>query len=162
MELHLENYFSNFRSSSNISPMGTLTIYLADDDLEDREFFAFALLGLPISAAVIHFSEGGELIRALCDDSQCPDAIFLDLNMPGMGGFECLSRVRGMERFHKTPIIMYSTAAHRIDVLRAMESGANRYLKKPSSMNQLKTVLYKYLRELAHPGQMSDDFRVLS
>ncbi|TLF47094.1 response regulator [Maribacter aurantiacus] len=125
-------------------------IYLADDDSDDRAFFSDALGEIPIATTIEEFSNGVDLMSFLLNsEHQKPDAIFLDLKMPMMDGFECLADIRDLESFSNIPVIIYSTSFHEKDVERLKKMGATLYLKKPSSFNQLKTLLHKCLSHLA-------------
>ena len=121
-------------------------IYLADDDSDDRKFFSDALAEIPISTSIQEFSNGVDLMSHLLNrENEKPHAIFLDLKMPMMDGFECLSDIRDLDFLNNIPVIIYSTSFHQKDVDRLKEMGATLYLKKPSSFNQLKTLLHKCL-----------------
>ncbi|PKA99820.1 response regulator receiver domain-containing protein [Flavobacteriaceae bacterium MAR_2009_75] len=122
-----------------------MNIFLADDDEDDRIFFSDALKEIPLDSQVKTFSNGVELMAELHSEIPLPEVIFLDLNMPMMDGFECLEDIRAVDKFKTIPVIIYSISLHKKDVARLEEMGATRYLKKPSSYNQLKTMLYKCL-----------------
>lgn len=125
-------------------------IYLADDDSDDRAFFSDALSEIPISTSIEEFSNGVDLMSFLLKkENKIPDVIFLDLKMPMMDGFECLSDIRDLDSLKNIPVVIYSTSFHQKDVDRLKEMGATLYLKKPSSFNQLKTLLHKCLSYLA-------------
>lgn len=78
-----------------------ITIILTDDDEEDRDFFQYAILDLKIDCNLLLFSSGQELIDYLNNDNDIPDIVFLDLNMPGMSGFEALEKIRADKKFTK-------------------------------------------------------------
>lgn len=129
-------------------------IYLADDDSDDRAFFSDALNEIPIDTSIEEFSNGVDLMAHLLNgDKTKPNAIFLDLKMPMMDGFECLSDIRDLNLFDDVPVIIYSTSFHEKDVERLKNMGATLYLKKPSSFNQLKTLLHKCLNYISTMAQ---------
>lgn len=133
-------------------------IYLADDDSDDRGFFLDALSEIPIKTTIEQFSNGVDLMSFLFNsEHQKPDAIFLDLKMPMMDGFECLADIRDLEPFANVPVIIYSTSFHEKDVERLKKMGATLYLKKPSSFNQLKTLLHKCLSHLRQRSSKGTD-----
>lgn len=124
-----------------------LNVFLADDDSDDRTFFSDALREIPIQTKISEFNNGVDLMASLlANDTQKPDVIFLDLKMPMMDGFECLADIRDLEKYADTPVIIYSTSYHPKEITRLNEMGASLYLQKPSSYNQLKTLLHKCLR----------------
>ncbi|WP_339840191.1 response regulator [uncultured Maribacter sp.] len=124
-----------------------LNVFLADDDSDDRTFFSDALREIPISSKIFEFNNGVDLMADLISETiEKPDVIFLDLKMPMMDGFECLSDIRELVKYANTPVIIYSTSYHPKEIVRLKEMGASLYLQKPSSYNQLKTLLHKCLR----------------
>ncbi|MEJ7588012.1 MAG: response regulator [Ferruginibacter sp.] len=78
-----------------------------------------------------------------------PDIVFLDLNMPGKNGKECLKEIKENPRFKALPVIIYSTSAHTKDIMDTHSTGANLYIRKPSSMRGLISVIRRvFLLEL--------------
>lgn len=71
------------------------------------------------------------LMKAL---NQRYDLIILDILMPGMDGFEVLDRLRQEKN---TPVIMLSAKGEEQDIQRGLELGANHYLTKPFSCNDV-------------------------
>ncbi|MGJ8716165.1 MAG: response regulator [Maribacter stanieri] len=124
-----------------------LNVFLADDDSDDRTFFSDALREIPIQTKISEFNNGVDLMAELLSgNANKPDVIFLDLKMPMMDGFECLADIRDLDQYTDTPVIIYSTSFHPKEITRLREMGASLYLQKPSSYNQLKTLLHKCLR----------------
>lgn len=131
-----------------------INVYLADDDSDDRTFFSDALKEIPIKTQVAEFNNGVDLMADLVSDNEVrPDVIFLDLKMPMMDGFECLADIRELSQYADTPIIIYSTSYHPKEITRLKEMGASLYLQKPSSYNQLKTLLHKCLSYIKNTSQ---------
>lgn len=71
------------------------------------------------------------LERAAADPP--PDLILLDLNLPGINGFEVLRRVRAQERTRKVPVIVVTGSQAEADVQAAYENGANSFVSKSDS-----------------------------
>lgn len=71
------------------------------------------------------------LERAAADPP--PDLILLDLNLPGINGFEVLRRVRAQERTRKVPVIVVTGSQAEADVQSAYENGANSFVSKSDS-----------------------------
>ncbi|WP_373519055.1 response regulator [Pricia sp.] len=130
--------------------MEKLTLYLADDDADDREFFIEALEEVPVLTEVREFSNGVDLMDALFSKEPLPDAVFLDLHMPLMDGFECLTDIRSFPQFAKVKIIVYSTSYHEREVNQLKEDGADHYLQKPNSFQELQSLLFQSVRILEH------------
>ncbi|MBO9660214.1 MAG: response regulator [Chitinophagaceae bacterium] len=70
-----------------------------------------------------------------------PEMILLDINLPGMNGFEILQYVRSKTAYKHVPVIMFTSSDDNGDVRKSYEYGANAYLIKPDSLQSLKEVL---------------------
>ncbi|WFO17158.1 response regulator [Cellulophaga baltica 4] len=137
-----------------------MRVYLADDDQDDRLFFSDALKELPIKIDLTTFQNGVDLMADLFSEEPLPKAIFLDLKMPMMDGFECLADIKAEEKFNGIDVIIYSTSFNDWEVEKLQEMGANSYLQKPSSFNQLKTVLYQCLETIKTNVGKSEEKRL--
>ncbi|PKA99746.1 response regulator receiver domain-containing protein [Flavobacteriaceae bacterium MAR_2009_75] len=119
----------------------TQVVYLVDDDHEDQEIFADALELVDTHIDLKLFDNGVDLLADLYSDTPLPDVVFLDLFMPLMDGEECLRDIRENEIFDEVPLVIYSTILDMNKIEELFEMGANRYLRKPSSFDDLITAL---------------------
>jgi len=126
--------------------MKAIKIYLADDDYEDRDLFLEALSEIPLPTDITQFDDGIDLMDQLFSDTTLPDVVYLDLHMPLMNGFECLTDIRSFPQFSKVRIIAYSSSFHQREVDQLKVDGANHYLQKPNSFIQLKSLLFQSLK----------------
>lgn len=86
------------------------------------------------------------------------DLAILDVNVPGMDGFELLSRLRAVQRFGTVPIIMLTAMGGEADVIRGLELGANDYMLKPFSPTELLARVRRHLnRRLTRPDPSTGD-----
>jgi signal transduction histidine kinase/ActR/RegA family two-component response regulator len=83
---------------------------------------------------------GIELIRA-----RLPGVVIMDVNLPGMSGFEAVQRLRSWPETRDIPVIGLSAAALPRDTARAKEIGFYRYLTKPVKVDQLTATLEELL-----------------
>jgi CheY-like chemotaxis protein len=123
-------------------------IYLADDDSDDREFFADALSEIDLDVILKQAPDGMHLMDSLhaLSGPELPEFIFLDINMPGKTGLECLAEIRSSEGVLKdVNIVMLSTSSDPENILRASELGATFYAVKPSCFERLKSLLEEVL-----------------
>jgi two-component system, chemotaxis family, chemotaxis protein CheY len=63
--------------------------------------------------------------------------IVLDVNMPGMNGFELLEKLKSNERYKSIPVMMVTTESERSGIIRAVKAGAANYLCKPFAPEEL-------------------------
>lgn len=121
-----------------------LHILLADDDENDRLLFIEAFSELKINTIVHTVNSGTELIKRLnMQDIRLPDVLFLDLNMPGKNGIECLKEIKSNENLQNISIAIYSTSDNEKDIDETFHNGANVYITKPNNFKMLKQVLKK-------------------
>jgi len=127
--------------------MEEIFILIAEDDADDRFLLqsAFEENGYKDK---LHFVENGlELIDYLNsltdieDEAKMPRFIMLDLNMPKKDGREVLKEIKSNPHFKKIPVIIFSTTNNEQEMKRCYELGANSYITKPNSFeNLIKTV----------------------
>jgi DNA-binding response OmpR family regulator len=87
-----------------------------------------------------------------------PDLIILDLNLPGMSGFELCRRMRTEERTRKTPIIMLTARTEERDKVRGLELGADDYMTKPFSVRELVARVKAALRRSGYEAQQPANY----
>ena len=76
---------------------------------------------------------------------QRPDIFILDIEMPGMNGYELAQAIRRMEDYAKTPIIFLTGNSTREHVVAAMQAGANDFIVKPANHGVLLQKVGKFL-----------------
>ena len=67
-----------------------------------------------------------------------PRLILCDLRLPGMSGLELLAWVRAQQRLRLLPMVMHSWVTNEDDLLRAYDLGANAFVQKPMSFENLR------------------------
>jgi DNA-binding response OmpR family regulator len=107
-----------------------MKILVADDDSDLLDLVAYALG--QAGYLVVKAADGDAAVEKF--ESEAPDLVVLDINMPGMSGFEVCSIIRG----HGTaPIMMLTARGEEQDLVRAIDLGADDYLTKPFSPREL-------------------------
>ena len=113
-------------------------VLLTDDDANDRILFKDAIEQLELNVSLNMLEGGVELMKHLTDKKNVlPDFIFLDLNMPGKNGYECLEEIRADERLKNLCVIIYSTSSKLEDIQESLNKGANLYFAKSSTFQEL-------------------------
>jgi two-component system, OmpR family, alkaline phosphatase synthesis response regulator PhoP len=85
--------------------------------------------------------------------SQAPDLIILDLNLPGLNGFELCRRLRTEEATRRTPIIVLTARTEESDKIRGLDLGADDYMTKPFSVRELVARVRAALRRSGYDSQ---------
>ena len=114
--------------------MSSKRILLVDDEDDIREVASIsmgAVGGWQVCAA----SSGPEAIaKAL---TERPDAILLDVMMPGMDGFEVCRHLKGNPVTAHIPVVFLSAKGQEAEVQSGLDAGADEYLLKPFAPDQL-------------------------
>jgi HAMP domain-containing protein/CheY-like chemotaxis protein len=113
-------------------------VLVVDDDI--RNIFALTSALQHQQLEVLHASNGPECLRQL-DEATDIDAIFMDIMMPGMDGYETIRAVRADNRYATLPIIAVTAKAMKGDREKCLEAGATDYVAKPVDLEQLFSVL---------------------
>ena len=125
-----------------IRELKTHSILLADDMALVREGLAAICQGQPQYRVVGQCSEGAVALRMI--ETQKPDIAVLDLNLPGLSGFEALRRLRLAAP--DTPILVFSMHSEPIYADRALEGGAMGYVSKSAPPDELLAAIDALLR----------------
>lgn len=120
-------------------------VLLVDDDDDDRIIFREALTELKMEIDLDIAKHGEDALNYLENAGDLPDILFLDLNMPIMNGIDCLRHIRQNNAYKNVLVIIYSTSENEEEVEQMLVLGANAYIKKPSSFEGMKKMLYKHL-----------------
>jgi CheY-like chemotaxis protein len=116
-------------------------VLLIEDNTDCRELFAVMIRHLGFQVLQADDGEIG-VQKAL---RERPDLILMDFNMPSMGGIEATTRLRESSVTRNTPIIICSAWMAEQHCKGALRCGARAVIFKPVSVNQLQTVLLRYL-----------------
>ncbi len=102
-------------------------ILIVDDEAENRELLARLLGGDTYDLTFA--ADGQEALQKL--DEADYDAMILDIEMPGVDGFEVLAQLEGMGSWHHMPIIVVTGRSGDEDAVRAIKGGAEDFLSRP-------------------------------
>ncbi|MFH1459470.1 MAG: response regulator transcription factor [Candidatus Omnitrophota bacterium] len=122
-------------------------IAMVDDELDLIEMLALNLQRKGFR--VKKFISGKELFEFL--EKETPDLITLDLMLPEMNGFEICKQLKAKEKFAIIPVIMLTAKDWETDKISGLDIGADDYIIKPFSVNELeariRAVLRRYNRD---------------
>jgi CheY-like chemotaxis protein len=127
----------------------TKKYYIVDDDIDDQQYLIEALTENDRLAQCYTANNGQEAITYLESiPTPFPDVIFLDLNMPRMGGKQCLTALKLIPRLSNIPVIIYSTSSDEREIADTIQMGAAHFLVKGSNFGVLRQELTSILATL--------------
>ncbi|MBV9547062.1 MAG: response regulator transcription factor [Chloroflexi bacterium] len=135
-----------------------MKILFVDDDRELLELLSFIATGAGLCPRMAH--DASSALAALREES--PDLLVLDIRLNDRDGWTVLEEVR---RSSDLPVIVLSALTSEDDVVRALESGADDYLRKPFTHRELLGRIHGLLRRRATetsplPRRRVEDLRI--
>ena len=125
-------------------------ILIADDDHDDIDLLTEAILEDRNAYKCVGFSNAHDLLNFLAISIKKSFIIFIDINMPGINGKECLKRIKSDSRFSSIPVVMCSTSKNPNEIEQCMRLGADYYFIKPSIWKEWKDEISKLLKEILY------------
>ena len=112
-------------------------LLLVEDNPGDVRLVREAFARRPHPPDIVHASDGIAALEYLRGDSERPDLILLDLNLPRMDGREFLAVAKRDADLRRIPVVVLSSSASDADVDRLYDLNANGYLVKPGDLSGL-------------------------
>ena len=122
--------------------MNKITVLIVEDDQPVRNLISTTLKTHDYKFITAANGEDGVMQAATYN----PDVVFLDLGLPDMDGVEVIKRIRSWSNM---PIIVISARSEDEDKIEALDAGADDYLTKPFSVEELLARLRVTLRRLS-------------
>ena len=129
--------------------MNETTILLVEDNRDDEVLTLRALKKNRIANEVVVARDGVEALDFLFgtgaysgrDTAIQPQVVLLDLNLPRLGGFDVLERLRADERTRFLAVVVLTSSLEEEDVVRSYANGANAYVRKPVEFGRFTEVI---------------------
>lgn len=114
-------------------------ILLVEDNVDDVELTLIALQKSNLSNRVTVVNDGQEALDYIFSKgvyadrnrNQFPNVIFLDLNLPKIGGLDVLKAIKGDERTREIPVVAMTSSQQEVDIVESYKLGVNSYIAKP-------------------------------
>jgi two-component system LytT family response regulator len=119
----------------------SLTVLIVDDEAPGRRRLADLLHNVANVLERIEAADGNSAVELI--ESRCPDAVFLDIQMPGQSGLEVVEAI-GLERI---PVTAFVTAYDQ-HAISAFEANALDYLLKPFSDERFEATMMRISKPL--------------
>jgi len=130
------------RSMSN----GKVILYIEDND-DSR-----MLVGRILEVEGFTMWEAKDAQQALeVLKERIPDLILMDINLPGMSGYELTTQLKNMAKLEKVPIIAITANAMKGDRERSLEAGCDEYIQKPIDVDEFGKQLTRLLAPEGSP-----------
>ena len=124
------------------------SVWIVDDD-EEMGHAVILMLRL-LECETKHFYHPRNAAQALLAGG-FPDLMILDINMPEVSGLDMLEFLRRRKEWKNLPVIMLSSEAADVMVDKALEMGADGYVMKPVTIEELEKVMsqafYKHIKK---------------
>ena len=118
-------------------------IICVEDNPDFTFFLSRAFANLPYKPDVRIYADGESALENLMKikESEIPKMIMLDINLPGMSGFDILKKIKEFNPLKEVVVVMLSTSNYPVEINKAYSLGANAYLVKPNSVKTLKSMV---------------------
>jgi len=138
---------TNDKSGSNNGPAEAIAILLVDDDPDCRMLVRDAVADSRVCNTVYEVCNAEDAWSFLCRQPPFasvprPGLIFLDIEMPGMGGLALLAKIKADPKLRDITVVMMTGVCDEVHMREAALAGANSYTIKPANGEQfIQTVL---------------------
>ena len=143
-------------SGTRPAPRARPLILVAEDNDDTR--FMFRMMLEITGCEVIEATDGEQTVSVAERDR--PDLIMMDVRLPLVDGFEATRRIRQFANVHEVAIVFISGQADVNSRARAREAGCDEYLVKPVHLDQLGTIIKRYIANSAGAFEYSEPGRV--
>lgn len=108
---------------------------LTEDNALCAEIMTELLTLCHASVRCVH--SGEEAVRTLTEDTEGYDAVLMDVQMPGMNGYETTRAIRATTHGARIPVFALTASSQEADQYHAKRVGMNAFLQKPLEMDHL-------------------------
>lgn len=138
-------------NSGDIVPLELLAsprALVVDDDQAISSLLEFIFLRQGYAVEVLH--DGLKADEYICPDQAPPDVVILDIMLPRVDGFALLRKIRQEPTWKEVPVLMLSALGDEQSIVRALDAGANDYVKKPFKPEELKARVRRLISQRPH------------
>jgi CheY-like chemotaxis protein len=133
---------------ANLPPLAKVpaeTVVLLVEDDPDQA--ALAALRLTMAGYQVDSVDRAKALSRYLRDKPRPDLLLLDVMLPDGNGFDILAQLRAHAEFSTLPIVMLTVKAELVHIRNGLALGADGYVTKPYSKNQLAEVISRVLKQ---------------
>ena len=134
-------------------------LLVVEDSDEDFASLQWAFRKLDITRPTVRCVDGDSALEYLHDADPSPSLVLLDLNLISVDGQEVLREMKEDPELRGIPVVIWTTSSNPRDVNGCYRRGANTYLRKPVSMDDLldsvQSLMHYWFEVAALPGRES-------
>src|SRR5947207_1093040 len=123
-------------------PVQSARVLVVDDTRENRTLLERML---SVQGYVVETADDGETaLEYIARDA--PDIVLLDVQMPGLDGFEVCRRVKSDPATRLTPVVLITGLSDRRSRIQGIDAGADDFINKPFDAEELKARIHSLVR----------------
>lgn len=131
-------------TKEDIFSLGKKRILLAEDNIINQNVIQGILNNTELD--LICVEDGGLALKAI-EEEEAFDLIFMDINMPLLNGYQTVKIIRNNSEMDNIPIVAMTADVYPEDIQRAKKGGMQEHLAKPVVVQELYSILIKYLSD---------------
>jgi two-component system chemotaxis response regulator CheY len=121
-------------------------ILIAEDSSTMRSLIVSTIVAMG-DFEIVEAANGFDALRILPREKV--DLVITDINMPDINGLELVSFIKGNPNYQATPLVIISTEGSERDRAKGLSLGADAYLTKPFSPQELQSLIVRFLGQEA-------------
>ena len=125
------------------APADTVILLVEDDP----DQLAIGEMRLTMAGYQVHSVDRAKALSRYLRQQPRPDLLLLDVMLPDGNGFDILAQLRSRPEFSTLPIVMLTAKAELVDIRNGLALGADGYITKPYSKNQLAEIIGRVLKQ---------------
>ncbi len=123
------------------------TILLVEDDPAHACLIEKNLRRSSVASEIVKFGDGQRTLDYLLANGKAAErtrtVVLLDLDMPGMSGYQVLQRLKTDERTRSIPVVVLTTTDDAAEIRRCYDLGCNAYIAKPVDYEQFSEATHR-------------------
>ncbi|HXN45492.1 MAG TPA: response regulator [Bryobacteraceae bacterium] len=123
----------------------TLTLLVVEDDPGHARLIEKNLRRSSVSCEIVKLTDGQQILDYLLTNGKAAESVvvLLDLNMPGLSGYQVLQRLKAHERTRAIPVVILTTTDDSAEIKRCYDLGCNAYVTKPVDYEQFSEMIHR-------------------
>jgi DNA-binding response OmpR family regulator len=139
-------------------------ILIVEDNDPDVFLVEEALRAHSVPAQIQRCQDGEEAIQVLSqlDQSEVPDIVIIDLNLPKVPGIEILKHARSLKQLDSVPVLILTSSQSHADRILSLQLGADAYIAKPPTLHEFLSSVGSGIRSLLERSESGASTRLLA